>query len=51
MAADRHDADAWWGDEMVRRSRQIAGGEVQTLSLEEVRALVAQRRRSDGRTP
>jgi hypothetical protein len=50
MAVAQPDADRLWGDEMVRRSRQIADGEVQTLSLDEVLALV-ERRRSERPTP
>lgn len=38
--------DRVWGDEMVRRSAQIASGEVETLTWDEVLARVAANRRT-----
>ena len=38
--------DRAWGDEMLRRSAQIASGEVETLTWGEVLAQVAENRRS-----
>lgn len=45
MGADSADVDRAWGDEMVRRSRQIESGEVRTLTWDEVLAAVAENRR------
>lgn len=44
--ADPAEIDRAWGDEMVRRSEQIAAGEVTTLSWSEVLEQVAARRSS-----
>lgn len=43
---DAGEIDRAWGDEMVRRSAQIASGEVETLTWDEVLARVAANRRS-----
>jgi putative addiction module component (TIGR02574 family) len=43
---DPAEIDQAWGDEMVRRSTQIASGEVETLKWDEVLAQVAENRRS-----
>jgi putative addiction module component (TIGR02574 family) len=43
---DPAEIDHAWGDEMVRRSTQIASGEVETLKWDEVLAQVAENRRS-----
>jgi putative addiction module component (TIGR02574 family) len=44
--ADPAEIDRAWGDEMVRRSEQIATGEVTTLSWSEVLEQIAARRSS-----
>lgn len=44
--ADPAEIDRAWGDEMVRRSEQIATGEVTTLSWSEVLEQVVARRSS-----
>lgn len=44
--ADPAEIDRAWGDEMVRRSEQIAAGEVATLSWSEVLEQVVARRSS-----
>ena len=43
---DPDEIDRAWGDEMLRRSAQIASGEVKTLTWDEVLAQVAENRRS-----
>jgi len=43
---DAADVDRAWGEEMLRRSAQIASGEVKTLTWDEVLAQVAENRRS-----
>ncbi len=43
---DQDEVDRAWGEEMTRRSAQIASGEVETLTWDEVLALVADNRRS-----
>ncbi len=43
---DPEEIDRAWGDEMLRRSAQIASGEVKTLTWDEVLAKVAENRRS-----
>ena len=43
---DPDEIDRAWGDEMLRRSAQIASGEVKTLTWDEVLAQVAANRRS-----
>jgi len=43
---DPEEIDRAWGDEMMRRSAQIASGEVKTLTWGEVLAQVAENRRS-----
>lgn len=43
---DPEEFDRAWGDEMLRRSAQIASGEVKTLTWDEVLAQVAENRRS-----
>ena len=43
---DPEEIDRAWGDEMMRRSAQIASGEVETLTWGEVLAQVAENRRS-----
>ena len=42
---DPDEIDQAWGDEMLRRSAQIASGEVKTLTWDEVLAQVAENRR------
>ena len=42
---DPDEIDRAWGDEMLRRSAQIASGEVKTLTWDEVLAQVAENRR------
>ena len=44
--ADPDEVDRAWGEEMVRRSEQIASGEVKTLSWSEVLEQVAASRSS-----
>ena len=43
---DPDEIDRAWGDEMLRRSAQIASGEVKTLTWDEVLDQVAANRRS-----
>ena len=43
---DAGEIDRVWGDERVRRSAQIASGEVETLTWDEVLARVAANRRT-----
>lgn len=43
---DPEEIDRAWGDEMLRRSAQIASGEVKTLTWHEVLDQVAENRRS-----
>lgn len=51
MGTDLADVDRAWGDEMERRSLQIAAGEVSTMTWEQVLALVAESRRLRNRNP
>ena len=44
--ADPDEVDRAWGDEMVRRSQQIASGEVKTVTWDDVLQRVAANRRS-----
>ena len=44
--ADPHEIDRAWGEEMQRRSAQIASGDVKTLTWDEVLDQVAASRRS-----
>ena len=43
---DPDEIDRAWGDEMLRRSAQIASGDVKMLTWDEVLAQVAENRRS-----
>lgn len=51
VGTDLADVDRAWGDEMVRRSRQIATGEVGAMTWDEVLALVAESRQLRDRNP
>ena len=44
--ADPDEVDRVWGDEMVRRSAEIASGEVETVTWDDVLERVAANRRS-----
>lgn len=47
ISADDGDAvDRAWGDEMVRRSAEVSSGVVSTMTWDEVRAQVAEDRRT-----
>lgn len=51
MVADLDDIERAWGDEMLRRSQQIAAGEASAMTWEQVLALVAESRRLRNRNP
>jgi putative addiction module component (TIGR02574 family) len=44
--SDPEEIERAWGEEMTRRSAQIASGEVKTLTWDEVLAQVAENRRN-----
>jgi hypothetical protein len=51
MGTNLDDIDRTWGDELLRRSRQIATGEVRNMTWDEVLARVDESRRLRDRDP